>query len=341
MIKKVVLSAISLIIFGSLTATPPNLSVKPLSYPPHRVIRTCCAFGSDLKIVLIPGIKYNDITSIERIGPHKYLGDEGEGNGIIYSRNGGFIDLGHLRDCADWTAYIYSQVLLSKKNGKVVLQLGREGGLKTLKLNVPSDLDENDAVLLAGRIAYDLSIWHEIASWFGCSAVPLLTERFSSFSVEDPYSNLLGVTVGMRAIKSDLPYDNAMSLLIRETLTKLGSVPDENETYLAMEAVRNIWWTRDKSLPSAKVLITRQLDVYSCQTPWLVPGWEKDKTVSSELEVPKTTVDGRSLEDFYELGLKLNSKFPSKEMFPARNNHLITQADFGILLDRVAKDLSN
>jgi hypothetical protein len=249
--------------------------------------------------------------------------------------------LGHLRDYADWTAYIYSQVLLSKKNGKVVIQLGREGGMKTLNLHVPSELSENDAVLLAGRIAYDLSIWHEIASWFGCSAVPLLTERFSSFSVEDPYSNLLGVTLGMKAIKSDLPFDKAMSLLIKETLTTLGSVSDENETYLAMEAVRNVWWTRDKPLPSAKILITRQLDVYSCLTPWLVPGWEVDKTVSSELEVPKTTANGRSLEDFYELDLRLNSKFPVKEMFASRNSHLITQADFGILLDRVAKDLTN
>jgi len=87
-------------------------------------------------------------------------------------------------------------------------------------------------------------------------------------------------------------------------------------------------------------LIERQLDVYSCQKPWLVPGWENDKSVTAELEVPKTTSDGRSFEDFYELDFRLNSKFPVKEIFASRNKRVVTQADFGILIDRVAKDLS-
>lgn len=340
MLRKIILIAVCLVLFSPLPAIPPDLAINPFSYPPHRIIRTCCAFGADLKIFLIPGLKFNDITSIERIGSHKYLGDREEGNGIIYTRNGGFIDMGHLRDQADWTAYIYSQLLLSKKNGEIVLQLGREGGLKTLKINVPPDFSQRDAVLLAGKIAYDLSVWHEIATWFGCSSVPFVPERYSSFSIEDPYSNLLGVTLGMEAIKSDLPFDTAMSLLVKEKLKKLGVVNDVNETYLALEAVRNIWWTRDRKLPSSKVLMIRQLDVYSCQTPWLVPGWEHDKTVSSELEVPKTTNDGKSLEDFYILGFRLNFKFPVKEIFASRNSRIITQADFGILLDRIAMDLS-
>ncbi len=324
-----------------LSAIPPDLSAKPLSYPPHRVIRTCCAFGSDLKILLVPGIRFNNLTSLEKIGPHKYLGSPGEGNGLIYSRNGGFIDMGHLRDQADWTAYIYSQVLLSKKNGEVDLNLGREGGLKTLKLRVPENMDQSDAVLLAGRIAYDLSVWHEIATWFGSSSVPLVSERFSSFSIEDPYSNLLGVTIGMKAIKSDLPFDKAMTDLIHETLMSLGAVLNENETYMALEAVRNIWWSRDKPLPSNKITLTRQLDVYSCQTPWLVPGWEYDKSVFSELEVPKVTRDGRSLEKFYVLDFKLNSKFPVKKIFSSRSKRLVTQDDFSTLINHVAEDLSN
>lgn len=323
-----------------LWGTPPDLSSKPFTYPPPRVIRTCCAFGSDLRISIIPGTKYNDITSVENLGPHQYLGNQNEGNGILYSSRGGFIDLGHLRDQADWTAYLYSQILLSQRSGEVLLHLGHEGGLKTLKLKVPPDLDQSDAILLAARIAYDLSIWHEIASWFGCSAVPLLSERFSSFSIEDTYSNLLGATLGMKAIKSELPYERAMSVLISQTLDSLGVVANGKETYLAMEAVRNIWWTRARHLPNWKMMIERQLDVYSCQMPWLVPGWGDGKTVPSVLEVPRITKNGISLDSFYELDLKLNLNFPFRAIFASRTSRVITQADFGTMIARIAKDLT-
>jgi len=276
---------------------------------------------------------------LENLGPHHYLGNEEEGNGILYTRRGGFIDMGHLRDQADWTAFLYSQILMSQRNGELILHLGHEGGQKTLKLKVPENLDQSDALLLAARIAYDLSVWHEIASWFGCSAVPLLSERFSSFSIEDGYSNLLGVTLGMKAIRSELPYDKAMSTLINQTLDSLSVVENRNETYLAMEAVRNIWWTRDKPLPNWKMMIERQLNVYSCQKPWIVPGWG-DENSAKVLEVPMITADGRSLDNFYELELKLNYKFPFKSIFASRPGRTISQADFDKLIARVEDDLT-
>jgi hypothetical protein len=326
--------------FINLWGIPPDLSLKPLSYPPPRIIRPCCAFGADLKIWIIPGTKYNDIVSVENIGLHKYLGNSSEGNGILYSRRGGFIDMGHVRDQADWTAYLYSQILISQQKGEVIIHLGHEGGLKTLKLNVPPDLDESDALLLAARIAYNLSIWHEIATWFGCSSVPLVSEKFSAFSIEDTYSNLLGATLGMKAIKSDLPYEKAMSSLVQQTLDTLGVVTNGNETYLAMEAVRNIWWTRNKPLPNWKMMLERQLDVYSCQIPWLVPGWGDGRAVPFDLEVPKLTKNGRLLDNFYELDLKLNFNFPFRSIFSSRVGRVITQSDFATLMARVAKDLT-
>jgi hypothetical protein len=244
-----------LLTFSFVKATPPDLSEKSLVNPPRRIIRACCSFGSDLKLWIIPGIKLTEITCIQNIGPHKYLGNHQEGNGIIYTRKGGFLDLGHLRDQADWTAYLYSQIQQSKTTGEIDLLLGREGGPKSLKLHVPADFSNADAILLAGRIAYDLSIWHEIATWFGASSVPFISERFSSFSIEDPYSNLMGATLGMKAVKSNLPYEEAMTNLLKETLDSLEVVPTFDDTYQAMEKVRNIWWTRNKPLPNWKVLI--------------------------------------------------------------------------------------
>lgn len=280
-----------------------------------------------------------EITSLEKIGPHHYLGDTNEENGIIYSRLGGFIDMAHLRDQSDWTAYLYTQMLDNKEKGNLSLVLGHEGGEKTLDVIIPSDFDSLDMIHLAGKIAYDLSVWHEIATWFGASTIPFIPERYSSFSIEDPYSNLLGVTIGIQALQSDLPYEQAMTQIIKKYLNDLNAVSNEEETYLAMEAVRNIWWTRDKKLPSSKVLLQRQLQVYPCLRPWLVPGWNTENQSVSELTVPEMTSDGQALGRFYELDFKLNYKFPFRKIFPERKERSITQNDFDRLLAEVAIEL--
>jgi hypothetical protein len=317
--------------------------VFPANMPdpkPHRIIRTCCSFGTDMQLFAIPGVKLTETTSLEKIGPHHYLGDSGEENGIIYSRRGGFIDMAHLRDQSDWTAYLYTQLLENKKRGILSMILGHEGGEKTLHVVIPTKLNNLDLIHLAGKIAYDLSVWHEIATWFGASSIPFVPERYSSFSIEDPYSNLLGVTIGMQALQSELPYEQAVTQIIKGYLKDLDAVSNETETYLAMEAVRDIWWTREKKLPSSKVLLQRQLQVYPCLKPWLVPGWSSENQTSSELTVPDVASDGQTLNQFYQLDFKLNYKFPFRKMFPERKDRNITQNDFDRLLAEVVTELT-
>ena len=317
----------------------PILSAKDLDSPPPRIIRTCCSFGSDVKVMVIPGVTVTDITSIEQLGTHHYLSDSEEGNGIIYTQRGGFIDIGHLRDIADWTAFLYSKILLNRENGETELKLGYEGGLKTLIFELPVEIDSLDAAMLAGRIAYDLSVWHEIATWFGASTVPLVPERYSSFSIEDAYSNLLGATLGIQALTSKLPYEVAMTRLITETLKNLEAVDSEAATYAAMETVRDIWWTRDKKLPSKKILLQRQLTVYPVVVPWLIEKPKDDKNAIHILKVPDLTSDGALLTELYSLRFKLNLKFPYKKIFPERKTRDITQNDFQTLLDYIQQDL--
>jgi hypothetical protein len=312
---------------------------KSLIAPPSRIIRTCCSFGSDLRVTAIPVKKVTHITSLENLGPHQFLGGPREGNGIIYTQRGGFIDLGHLRDQADWTAYLYDLIIRSQQKGEIMQKLGNEGGMKMLNLALPADLEDEDARLLAARIAYDLSVWHEIATWFGVSYVPLVTERYSSFSIEDAYSNLLGAGLGMAALKSDLPYEEAMTQLLSQTLHQLQVVPTAADTYLAMETVHNIWWTREKKLPSGKVLLERQLDVYSLMKPLLVPGMAYAGVVAHTLTVPETTRQGLPLSDLYELVIRPNYKFPMKALFPDTNRTFINQKDFAILIRQVEKEL--
>lgn len=321
-------------------AKAPIFSTHQPDIKPHRIIRTCCSFGTEMQMFAIPGVKLTEITSLERIGNHHYLGDQSEENGIVYTRRGGFIDMGHLRDQVDWTAFLYTKLTQNRTNGKLSMVLGHEGGEKTLIALVPVELSDKDLVLLAGKIAYDLSVWHEIATWFGASTIPFVPERYSSFSVEDAYSNLLGVTIGIKALQSELPYEDAVTQIIDETLRNLDVVSNETETYMAMESVRDIWWTREKKLPSSKVLLQRQLQVYPCLNPWLVPGWTSPSKESSELKVPEFASTGEPLNDYYELEFKLNYKFPFRKMFPERKDRNITQNDFDRLLARVAIELN-
>ena len=101
---------LALIIFCTniLSAKAPLFTDKEYLNHPPRIIRTCCAFGTDLRVSIIPGLKYTMLTTPSLLGTHHYLGDKGENNGIIYTKRGGFVDFGHLRDVVDWTAYLYN-----------------------------------------------------------------------------------------------------------------------------------------------------------------------------------------------------------------------------------------
>ncbi len=322
------------------SAKAPVFQLNNPDIKPHRIIRTCCSFGSEMQLIAIPGVRLTEITSIERIGAHHYLGDPSEENGIVYTRRGGFIDMGHLRDQIDWTAYIFKQLSENQPGEVLNLVLGREGGEKTLNVNLTSRLQDNDLILLSGKIAYDLSVWHEIATWFGASTIPFVPERYSSFSIEDAYSNLLGVTIGIKALQSELPFEQAVTQIINETLRYLDVVSNETETYLAMESVRNIWWTRAKKLPSSKVLLERELQVYSCLQPWIVPGWESQNKETLELKVPDMASTGENLNSFYSLEFRLNYKFPFRKIFPERKDRNITQHDFDRMLAQIAVELN-
>ncbi len=323
-----------------MVAKAPVMAYNQSLPKPHRIIRTCCSFGTEVQMFALPGIKLTETTSIEKIGEHHYLGDSSEENGIIYSRRGGFIDMGHLRDQADWTAFLYTQILQNKASGNWSMLLGHEGGEKNLNISLIPNLDNQDMIRLAGKIAYDLSVWHEIATWFGASTIPFVPERYSSFSIEDAYSNLLGVTIGMQALQSELPYEQAVTQLINKHLKDLEAVATEAETYMAMEAVRDVWWTRERKLPSSKVLIERQIQVYPCLKPWLVPGMKSANPNPAELNVPLQASNGQLLNSYYQLEFRLNYKFPFRKIFPERRARNITQNDFDRMLAQVVAEVS-
>jgi hypothetical protein len=310
-----------------------------LNKTPPRIIRACCAFGYDLKLWGVPFFSIDQVISIDDLGEHHYMGDKSEGTGTIYTNKGGFIDLGHVRDQIDWTRYLYTTVLNSRGKGEVILPLRKEAGRKTLYLNVPAQFSNSDCILLAGKITYDLSLWHEISTWFGASAVPLLPEKFSSFSVEDVYSNLMGVHVGMKTLHSKLPFNRAATLTIASTLDSLDVVKTARETYDAYDAVHNKWYTNKTRIPITNITLKRDPDVLNSSRPWIIPNQKNNIDDSIILDVPILNTKGELLTNFYQFTIDLNYRFPVEELFPDRKSSLINQDDFGILLDRITKDI--
>ena len=308
---------------------------------PPRIIRACCAFGYDLKLWGVPFVNIDQVISIDDLNEHHYMGDKSEGIGTMYTHKGGFIDMGHLRDQIDWTRYLYTTVINSRGKGEVVLHLRNEAGRKTLYLDIPAELEKSDCILLAGKITYDLSLWHEISTWYGASTIPLMPEKFSSFSVEDVYSNLLGIHIGMKALNSELPFNELATKIIASTLDSLAVVKTPIETYDAYDAIHNKWYTSKKRIPRANVTLKRDTDVLNVVRPWLVP----NDTISIKdpivLDVPLLNTKGELLTDFYQFTIDLNSKIPVEELFPLKQSRLINQDDFVVLLTSITNDLES
>lgn len=321
------------ILFFSAHAKSPELSKKELTIPPPRIIRTCCGFGVEIGFVAVPFARKTDITSIEIMGAHQYMGHHSEKNGIVYTRRGGFLDLGHLRDCADWTAYLYNLIKASQTDPSLAkIDLRNEGGSKSLILKVPDNFTEEQIIALAGKISFDMSVWHEISTWFGARYVPLVPEKFSSFSPEDMYSNLMGVHLGMRAVKSKLPYNEAMTEELSKMLDSLEVVQTESETFDAMLAVNQIWYTNSKRYPSNKITLKRYLQLDSYLIPWIVPGKESQKPL-----YPLKKPDN-SLSDYFDLVLKLNFRFPIDSVLGEKKDRIITQRDFDAFINFIQKE---
>lgn len=320
-------------------AKSPIFNTKQINSPPPRIIRTCCSFGYDVKVFMLPGVKVTDITAPDLLGKHVYLGNPEENNGIIYTKNGGFIDLGHLRDQADWTAFLFSQLKKQQGKGQQEIKLGREGGAKVLQYSVPSWMTAVEIAEVAGRIAYDLSVWHEIATWYGASSVPFIPERYSSFSVEDAYSNLLGTKLGIDALMSDLPYEEAMTELIENILHNLEAVQTIDATKAAMLAVDEVWWNKEKALPLRGVLAERQMNVYGEIMPITL---SSEATLNNDFNINVTEKIGlNEISDYYSLLFKLNGKFPYKKIFPLseEKNRTITQEDFPAMLTNIEEKI--
>ena len=119
-----------------------------------------------------------------------------EVSGILYTCRGGFIDIAHVRDNADRTLFLASQIERWPATGGTIPLNGEARGRpascssRSTRLVRAHGLREV-VVSLAEWVDFQAGIWHEITTWYGWASTPF-SERPSAFSPEDLYSNFVG-----------------------------------------------------------------------------------------------------------------------------------------------------
>jgi len=192
----------------------------------------------------------------QRLGRHGYRFSLSEKNGIVYTCRGGHIDLAHLRIAADWTKYLtdksYRHLMDSDTRFSYKLAVDRSRHYVTL--SYPSDWAQRSqaqravvakevAAALGPHLAYSLTTWHEILTWFGFKCVGLPTAFSSAFSWEDSFSNLLGTHLAVRALQdTERSFNEAMTIALKEEMDKLGTIPSGAAKH-ATNQVKGDWFT--------------------------------------------------------------------------------------------------
>jgi hypothetical protein len=335
--------------------------------PLRKHLRPCCAFGYGLRARLaflpILGYRLENLKTIDEIGPHRYdsgvvtVGGDGdlvsdERNGLVFTCRGGFIDTAHVRDYADWTIYFGSRFFGQLGSGTTI-ELTNEAGKRRVVLEKidPDLLRRHDPVSLtmaiAQWLAFQLSIWHEIATWYGWSAVPGYPEKLSAFSPEDLYSNVLGTKVAVaaafeRAARSEILYDQSVDAWLRAVVDFLG--PASKETAIeAMRSLEGIWWNPGARLPDPGIVLRRNLSIGETVSPWLVPQALASEALSAlllrecggwptPLALPNPfSFEGTPLRTLATLELHVDRAIASRPPFDALGPS-VTQDDFPFIV---------
>lgn len=195
-----------------------------------------------------------------------------ERSGHTYTCNGGFIDLGHVRDVAEMTYFYLQQFRKKNRTGHELETATYQEDGSSIRLLKDLPVGDFDVLInIARSLAYDESIFHEIETYYN--------QRNSAFSPEDLTSNFLGTHVAEQAIRkmvSDGSYLDATLTLELEKLIRnqLGARPVE-ETRQAFERVDGTWMESHPVVPNglnSGYIRRRNFNVRPIE-PWLIPNF--------------------------------------------------------------------
>jgi len=348
---------------------------ESIPLPPEPTnLRPCCAFGADLQVAVgavpVPGFSLSNMRDADDIGPHKYniwlfetaTREEKrqirrENNGLVYTCRGGFIDIAHVRDCADLTVYLTAQLERRLHEGGE-FDLSDQGGKRRVRLQ-PVDARRIEqlgrrriAVEIASWITFQVAVWHEIATWYGYASLPGWPEKVSAFTPEDNYSNLLGIKIAsgiiLRRDSSDeLQYNRSMGSWLHMALLRLHAVPKEKAT-AAMRSVDGLWWDSRLRLPDWKLVTRRTFDVGPMLEPWLVADAQPPGSTAEfgcgragpplKLRNPSSYA-GIQFDRFATLEIEPSANLVTSGLaLPANGNGRLTQRDFPRIIEEIRRE---
>ncbi len=210
--------------------------------------------------------------------------------GLVYTCRAGFIDIGHLREAADRTHHIaqitYKNLMQSNTtySYRVIepshydISFGYPDHWRGLSEQDKKTTAREISIQLGQYLAHTSLIWHEILTWYGFSSTGLFPENISAFSLEDPYSDVLGTHLAAKVLSNtqcfydEAAYEEAMMAIIYETLKELDAQSPET-TKQAAKKIKGDWY--DGGYYFFVKMKKRNLDVGfddGIITPWLAPG---------------------------------------------------------------------
>ena len=346
--------------------------------PVREHLRPCCAFGSELRasiagLIPIPGYRIPNLLGPGDPGPHSYdsgvlsIARDGqvdpafgrERNGLVYTCRGGFIDTAHVRDYADWAIFLAARIARIALEGGAI-ELPDEGGRRRVVVRaLPRSMVERHGLRpsvanLAQWLAFELSIWHEIATWYGWSSMRGFSERASAFSPEDLYSNLVGTKLMLAVVyqsqaRSEFAYNHAIDAWLAAALELLGAVPRELGREVTA-AVDGLWWDSGRRLPDPRLVLRRNLGIASPIRPWLPPDRVLSEGLRHELHeacggdlapidfANPAVRDGVALAKQVTLEIEVDDDLAAQETFASRGRR-VSQADFPAIVAVVRKQV--
>jgi len=366
---------------GPIDEDPVSRPPRPEDFPVipvRRSLRPCCAFGMGIKArvgsVPVPGVSIGNIIDLEDLGPHIYdsgmlmreaPGEEPrpqinpENNGLIYTCRGGFIDTAHVRDQSDWTVYLASEFARHIVSGQVI-DLPDEGGTRRIVLSPPEGIRYTEidiaavSATLAQWAAFQLSIWHEIATWYGWTQVAGFPQTSSAFSPDDLYSNVVGMRVGNAIAHryrqgSSLTYNGNAQAWIEQLIRHLRPV-DKELAGEVMESLDQVWWNSKARIPDRDLVLRRSLETESPIAPWLPPDSVLspklraglDEACGSvreplELQYPRFVL-GHPISEWLTLQIRADEKLATQPPFDWMGREL-DQVDFPVILSAVRRQI--
>ena len=259
-----------------------------------------------------------------------------------------------MRDNADMTIFLAAQAGRNMDTGGIIKLPDQGGEIRIIFHPIAKELlNEYGRLLLVSRIgqwtAFQLSIWHEIATWYGFASLIGWPEKLSSFSPEDLYSNLLGTKIAGAIITSlqapdDYSYNRNMDRWIKRTLTRLQAV-SKDDGIKAIDKVDGIWWNSQRRLPDWQITQSRHFLTEGQINPWLISRTDAtlDACVNAEPRLDllySSVIAGIRFDELVTIEIVINDKL-IKNGFPLLTAYqrTVTQADFSRLSEAIRTEV--